>query len=268
MSKRAFAIASHPDDIEFGMVGTLLKLKDAGYEVHYMNIATGSMGTNCYTHDEIVAIRRNEAKTSAESQGIIFHESICDDLEVFYCKELFRQLVPVVREVDPEIILTHGPYDYMEDHVNAGRLAVSAAFCRGMTNCPVTRPAKAVDTPVAVYHSMPHSITDALRRPVIPGMFVNVGDKIETKKAMLGCHKSQKEWLDVSQGMDAYLDEMVWRMEYFGKLSGRYKYAEGWIRHNATGFCAPDFNPLLDALKSDAFVNPAFEASLKVEFPA
>ena len=66
MSKRAFAIASHPDDIEFGMVGTLLKLKDAGYEVHYMNIATGSMGTNCYTHDEIVAIRRNEAKTSAE----------------------------------------------------------------------------------------------------------------------------------------------------------------------------------------------------------
>ena len=268
MSKRAFAIASHPDDIEFGMVGTLLKLKDAGYEVHYMNIATGSMGTNCYTHDEIVAIRRNEAKTSAESQGIIFHESICDDLEVFYCKELFRQLVPVVREVDPEIILTHGPYDYMEDHVNAGRLAVSAAFCRGMTNCPVTRPAKAVDTPVAVYHSMPHSITDALRRPVIPGMFVNVGDKIEIKKAMLGCHKSQKEWLDVSQGMDAYLDEMVWRMEYFGKLSGRYKYAEGWIRHNATGFCAPDFNPLLDALKSDAFVNPAFEASLKVEFPA
>ena len=268
MSKRAFAIASHPDDIEFGMVGTLLKLKDAGYEVHYMNIATGSMGTNCYTHDEIVAIRRNEAKTSAESQGIIFHESICDDLEVFYCKELFRQLVPVVREVDPEIILTHGPYDYMEDHVNAGRLAVSAAFCRGMTNCPVTRPAKAVDTPVAVYHSMPHSITDALRRPVIPGMFVNVADKIETKKAMLGCHKSQKEWLDVSQGMDAYLDEMVWRMEYFGKLSGRYKYAEGWIRHNATGFCAPDFNPLLDALKGDAFVNPAFEASLKVEFPA
>ena len=268
MSKRAFAIASHPDDIEFGMVGTLLKLKDAGYEVHYMNIATGSMGTNCYTHDEIVAIRRNEAKTSAESQGIVFHESICDDLEVFYCKELFRQLVPVVREVDPEIILTHGPYDYMEDHVNAGRLAVSAAFCRGMTNCPVTRPAKAVDTPVAVYHSMPHSITDALRRPVIPGMFVNVADKIETKKAMLGCHKSQKEWLDVSQGMDAYLDEMVWRMEYFGKLSGRYKYAEGWIRHNATGFCAPDFNPLLDALKGDAFVNPAFEASLKVEFPA
>ena len=264
----AMAIASHPDDIEFGMAGTLLMLQKAGYEIHYMNIANGSLGTEKYDYKTIVAMRREEAMNSCKLAGFHYHESICDDLEVFYCKELFRQLVPVVREVDPEIILTHGPYDYMEDHVNAGRLAVSAAFCRGMTNCPVTRPAKAVDTPVAVYHSMPHSITDALRRPVIPGMFVNVGDKIEIKKAMLGCHKSQKEWLDVSQGMDAYLDEMVWRMEHFGKLSGRYKYAEGWIRHNATGFCAPDFNPLLDALKDDAFVNPKFEASLKVEFPA
>ncbi len=262
--KAAFAIASHPDDIEFGMAGTLLKLKDAGYEVHYMNLATGSMGTNCYTHDEIVAIRRNEAKTSAESQGIIFHDSICDDLEVFYCKDLFMKLVPVVREVDPEILLTHGPYDYMEDHVNAGRLAVSAAFCRGMTNCPVSRPAAATNTDVAVYHSMPHSITDQLRRPVIPGMFVNVEDKMDVKKAMLNYHKSQKEWLDVSQGMDAYLDELVWRMEYFGKLSGRYKYAEGWIRHNPLGFCKNDFNPLLDALKGDAFVNEEFENSLKI----
>ena len=268
MSKRAFAIACHPDDIEFGMAGTLLKLKKAGYEVHYMNIANGSMGTNCYTRDEIVRIRREEAKTSAESQGIIFHESLCDDLEVFYCKELFRQLVPEVREVDPEIILTHGPYDYMEDHVNAGRLAVTAAFCRGMTNCPVTRPVKAVDTQVAVYHSMPHSITDTLRRPVIPGMFVDIADQIEIKKSMLACHKSQKEWLDVSQGMDAYLDDMVYRAEYFGKMSGRYRYAEGWIRHNAAGFCADDFNPLLDALKEDAFINPRFEESLKVEFPA
>ena len=57
----------------------------------------------------------------------------------------------------------------------------------------MTRPAKAVDTQVAVYHSMPHSITDTLRRPVIPGMYVDIADQIEVKKAMLACHKSQKE---------------------------------------------------------------------------
>ena len=65
-----------------------------------------------------------------------------------------------------------------------------------------------------------------------------------------------------------YLDDMVFRAEHFGKMSGRYRYAEGWIRHHPAGFCADDFNPMLDALKDDAFVNPRFEASLQVEFPA
>ena len=41
----AFAVAAHPDDIEFMMGGTLLLLGKAGYDLHYMNIATGSMGT-------------------------------------------------------------------------------------------------------------------------------------------------------------------------------------------------------------------------------
>ena len=132
MSKAAFAIACHPDDIEFGMAGTLIKLKEAGYEIHYMNIANGSLGTNQYDYKTIVAMRREEAMNAAKLIGAHYHESICDDLEVYYCQELFAKVVPEIRDVDPEIVLTHGPYDYMEDHVNAGRIATTAAFCRGM----------------------------------------------------------------------------------------------------------------------------------------
>ncbi len=265
--KRAFAIACHPDDIEFGMAGTLLKLQAAGYEIHYMNIANGSLGTNQYDYPTIVAMRREEAMNAAAKIGAIYHESICDDLEVFYNPELFGKLVPEIRDVDPEIILTHGPYDYMEDHVNAGRLAVSAAFCRGMTNCKTSRPAKAVDTPVAVYHSMPHSLSDPLRRPITPGLFVDITTTIETKKQMLACHRSQKEWLDISQGMDAYLEDMVTKGRYFGRLSGCFDYSEGWIRHNPAGFCGENFNPLVEALGRDAWINPKFEAAIRVEFP-
>ena len=43
--KRAFAVAAHPDDIEFFMAGTLMRLGEAGYELHYMNVADGSCGT-------------------------------------------------------------------------------------------------------------------------------------------------------------------------------------------------------------------------------
>jgi hypothetical protein len=153
----------------------------------------------------------------------------------------------------------------MEDHVNAGRVATTAAFCRGMTNCKCSRPAKAVDTPVAVYHSAPHSLTDTLRRPVIPGMYVNIETTVQTKKDMLCCHRSQKDWLDISQGNDAYLEDMESRARYYGKLSGRYTFSEGWIRHNHLGFCGPDFNPMLDALGENCFVNQKFEDSLKLE---
>ena len=265
MAKAAFAIACHPDDIEFGMAGTLIKLKNAGYEIHYMNIANGSLGTNQYDYKTIVAMRREEAIAAAKLIGAHYHESICDDVEVFYTKDLYAQLVPEIREVDPEIILTHGPYDYMEDHINAGRLVVSSAFFRGMTNCKCSRAVPPVNTEVAVYHSAPHSLTDQLRRPVIPGMFVDIKDEVQTKKDMLCCHRSQKDWLDISQGNDAYLDDMESRARYYGKLSGKFTFAEGWIRHNHLGFCGPDFNPMLDALKDDCFVNQKFEDAIKIE---
>lgn len=255
MSKTAFAIACHPDDIEFMMVGTLIKLKEAGYEIHYMNIANGSLGTNQYDYETLVKMRRQEAIDACAVIGANFHESLCDDLEVFYCKETLERLVPVVRDVAPEIILTHGPYDYMEDHINAGRLAVSAAFCRGMTNFKCNPPREAIEGKVAVYHSMPHSLTDQLKNPVIPEMLVDVSSTIETKKTMLACHRSQKEWLDVSQGNDAYLIDMEQRCEHFGRMTPGFKCAEGWIQHSHVGFCDPQDNPLADALGDLVYFN-------------
>ena len=264
MKKTAFAIACHPDDIEFMMAGTLIKLQEAGYEIHYMNVANGSLGTNQFDYKTIVAMRREEARNAAKVIGAVFHESLVDDLEVYYERATLERLVPVIREVAPEIILTHGPYDYMEDHINTGRLAVSAAFCRGMTNFKCNPPHPAVDGNVAVYHSMPHSLRDQLRRPVIPGIFVNIGSTIEQKKQMLSCHKSQKECLDSSQGNNAYLIDMTDKGRYFGTMSKRYEFAEGWIRHNGVGFCGPDDNPLLAALGADAFVNETFEQQINL----
>lgn len=260
MTKTAMAIACHPDDIDFGMSGTLMMLKKAGYEIHYMDVASGSLGTAEYTYDEIKRIRREEAMNAAKTIGAIFHESITDDLEVYYTPELLAKLVPVVREVAPEIILTHGPYDYMEDHTNTGRLAVSAAFCRGMKNFKCT-PTEIVTNDVCVYHSMPHSITDGLRRPLTPEIYVDVTSVIDTKVKGLCCHVSQKNWLDLSQGKDAYIDDLLGKANYWGKRSKTFKQAEGWLRHNHLGFCAPDFNPLVDALKSinAVYVDPEFE---------
>ncbi len=165
MSKVAFAVAAHPDDIEFLMAGTLMLLGEAGYELHYMNLANGSLGTTQYDTETIVEMRRQEAIAAADSIGATYHESICDDLDIFYDRDTLARLASVMREVAPEILLTHSPVDYMEDHTNACRLAVTAAFARGMPNFPVIPPRQPIAQKVTVYHAQPYSNHDPLRPP-------------------------------------------------------------------------------------------------------
>ena len=138
MPKTAFAIAAHPDDIEFMMSGTFMLLGAAGYELHYMNMPMATWARRSTTRRPLWpcgAARRMEA---AASIGAVFHESICCDLDIFYDRSTLASVASVMRDVAPDIVLTHSPVDYMEDHVNAGRLAVTAAFARGMPNFPVT----------------------------------------------------------------------------------------------------------------------------------
>ena len=61
MPRRAFAIAAHPDDIEFVMAGTLLHLRTAGYEIHYLNVANGCCGSSVTDATTTARIRRDEA---------------------------------------------------------------------------------------------------------------------------------------------------------------------------------------------------------------
>src|SRR4051794_38508101 len=112
------AIGAHPDDIEFLMAGTLLLLKDAGFETHYMNLASGSLGSLVHGPAKLRAIRRREGQAGARVLGATFHPSLVDDLEIFYDDKTLRRLAAVYREVAPAILLLPSPQDYMEDHTN------------------------------------------------------------------------------------------------------------------------------------------------------
>ena len=247
--KRAIAIGCHPDDIEFMMAGTLIRLKKAGWEIHYLNVANGALGTDTLPVDEVVRIRRGESISAAEKIGAVYHESLAQDLAIFYEKELLAKVAAVVRDVEPEVVLTHYPNDYMEDHSTVCRLAVSAAFARGMTNFETTPQKTVTSQPVALYHAMPYGLYDPLRRPVTPDFYLDISEEIDLKTDLLACHKSPKEWLDVSQGQDSYLITLRDMMREMGTQSGQYEYAEGWIRHLHLGLGPENFDPLADVVK-------------------
>lgn len=259
---RALAIAAHPDDIEFYMAGTLRLLHDAGWETHYLNLSSGNLGSVDRGPAATARIRRREARAAAEVLGAVWHPPFCNDLEVFYDTPTLRRLCAIVREVSPAVILTHSPRDYMEDHANVSRLAVTAAFARGMPNYRTTPARPPIATDVTIYHASPHGLRDPLRRRVLPGAFADTTSVHERKRDALACHESQRTWLDASQGMNSYIRTMETFSRELGRRSKKFRHAEGWRRHSHWGFCAEDADPLREALGSKYLVNAAYERSL------
>jgi LmbE family N-acetylglucosaminyl deacetylase len=209
------------------------------------------------------SIRNTEARSAAKILGAHFHASLTEDLEIIYNLELLRALAAIIREVKPGIVLTHSPQDYMEDHMNTSRLAVTAAFTRGMPNFKTVPPRPTADYDMTVYHAMTHGLCDQLRRRLVPGAFVNTTSVHKTQLKALAAHKSQQNWLDVSQGLNSFLLAVEDMSLAVGRLSKKFKYAEGWRRHLHFGYCSPEADPLEEALGKNYLVNQAYERSLQ-----
>ncbi len=257
------ALFAHPDDIEFVAAGTLLLLAERGWELHYMNLCTGNGGSVEMDGPTTARTRLAEAQEAARLLDATFYPPICDDLELTYSVPLLRKVAAVVRQAKPSIVLTHSPQDYMEDHMFASRLAVSAAFTHGIPNFQTDPPADAFFHDVTVYHAMPHGLCDPLRRSLQAELYVNTASVHARKRAALAAHASQKNWLDVSQGMDSYLVSMDEASAAVARRAGRFDHAEGWRRHLHLGFSAREINPLAEALGDLAWTNPDYEATLR-----
>ena len=261
----AIAIGAHPDDIEFAMAGTLLQLQAAGWEIHYFNLSCGNLGSVKLNAAQATRTRTREAKSAAKILGAKYHASICNDLEIMYDVPTLRKVAAVIRKSKASVVLTHSPVDYMEDHTNTCRLAVTAAFAHGMPNFKSTPSTRPFANKVTVYHAMPHSLRDPLRQRVMAGAFVNATPVRTRQVKALAAHQSQQDWLDVSQGMNSYIQAGEEVSRTLGKLSKKFKFAEGWRRHLHFGFSSEELDPLKDVLGKNYLVNQKYERALEKE---
>jgi LmbE family N-acetylglucosaminyl deacetylase len=242
------AVFAHPDDIEFRAAGTLLLLRARGWEVHCCNLSSGDLGGVRHGRARIAAIRRAEAREACRRMDFGWHPPIGHDLGILYTPANIRRVCALIREVRPTILLTHPPADYMEDHTETCRITVTAAFARGVPNYRSLPPRRAAPGPLTLYHATPHGLRGPLREAIRPELFVDTASVHAAKRAALACHASQKEWLDVSQGMDSYLAAMDAEAAMVGRLSGKFPAAEGWTRHLHLGFGREEDDPLSEAL--------------------
>src|SRR3954452_19953174 len=80
---RVLALHAHPDDLEFQCAGTLALLREAGCSVSMATMTPGDCGSAEHDAEAIAAIRRGEAKASADRIGA---EYVClefRDLAIF-----------------------------------------------------------------------------------------------------------------------------------------------------------------------------------------
>ncbi len=251
-NKRVLAIGAHPDDVEFMCSGTLKLLKDSGYKIYIGIVSKGDLGSAEYSIVETTKVRRKEALNAAElldAELTILGES---DLRIFMDDKTRMKITEYIRKVEPLIVFTHPPHDYMVDHEVTSNLVRFGCFAAPIPNYLTydPDPARPIGSIPYLYYFAPIEGKDIYGRFVPQDIYVNISDVIDFKVKMLSLHESQRNWLLKQHGMDKYTESMKNTCKILGERCG-FNYAEGFIQHKGNAY--PDKNILKDILRDYVF---------------
>ncbi|MFH1883635.1 MAG: PIG-L family deacetylase [Planctomycetota bacterium] len=227
--KTILGLFAHPDDAEFMCAGTMALLHKKGWQIHIATMAPGDCGTVEYSREEISRIRRAEAAKSASILDGSYHCLECGDVFIMYDRPTLLKAIELVRKVQPAIVFTLSPSDYMVDHEMASRLAQTACFAGGVVNIE-TAGAEPFEPVPYLYYLDPVEGKDNFGAEIKAGTIVDITSVMETKEKMLCCHESQRNWLLKHHGIDDY----VITMKKLGEQRGREinsRFAEGFRQH-------------------------------------
>lgn len=233
MQKKVLAILAHPDDAELMCAGTLALLKKRGWEIHIATMAPGDKGTAVHTREEISRIRKAEAAKSAAILEGTYHCLEFEDAYILYDRASINATSGLIRKIQPDIVITASPQDYMVDHEMTSMIVQTACFVCGVKNMEVEEPA--FEPVPYLYYTDPMDGVDKLGNPIIPSMYVDITSEITTKENMLACHASQRDWLLKHHKVDEYLLAMKRFAAVRGKDAG-LEYAEGFRQHLGHGY--------------------------------
>lgn len=225
---RILAVGAHPDDIEILCAGTLLRYADAGHQIMMAVATNGEQGHVTIMPNELAAIRKTEAEASAAVAGAQLFWMGYPDQFLFHDKATRLHFIEIIRQADPDIIITHNPNDYSQDHKTVSELIFTASFQAGVPHIFTDTPA--IKKLPALYYMDNVTGTDFL-----PTELVDISSTMDRKVAMLECHQSQLVWLKEHDNLDVV--NMMKTVGKFRGLScqGNVAYAEGFTRLDAWG---------------------------------
>ncbi len=199
----ALVITAHADDAEFGAAGTVAQWVREGKEVVYVVCTNGDKGTTdrSVKPEDLARVREEEQKAAARVLGVrevVFLDHPDQSLED--TPEFRKEIVRVIRQFRPRIVVTSDPYRryiWHRDHRIAGQVTLDAVF-------PLARDHLAY--PDLIQEGLePHKVEEILFWAAEDINFrSNITETFDLKVMALHCHKSQvkeignphlEEWL-------------------------------------------------------------------------
>jgi LmbE family N-acetylglucosaminyl deacetylase len=202
---RVLVVTAHPDDVDFGASGTIATLIDAGAEVTYCIVTDGDAGGFDPTvpRSEIPGIRRAEQRAAAAAVGVTDVRFLgYRDGELTVSHDLRRDITRVIRQVQPERVLTMSPVRNWDrigashpDHMAAAEATVQAIYpdARNQFAHPTLMNDEGLGEWVVPELWMFGSPT--------PNTWVDVTDQLPRKLDALRAHVSQTAHMEDLEGM-------------------------------------------------------------------
>lgn len=225
------AIGAHPDDVELGVGGLIVKWVRAGVKVAILDLTRGEMGTRGSVEE-----RADEAAQAARILGVLHRgNAALPDGAIANSTVQQHALVPWIRQYRPRIILSHAPVDRHPDHRRAHDLVRDANFFAGLAG--VGAAGEPYRAPMLYFYA-PY-VDDSND----PDLVVDVSETFETKLEALRAYRSQfhnpaysgRETLVSSQ---AFWESIPLRARYWGTRIG-VAYGEPLMAHGPLGVQLP-----------------------------
>ena len=194
---RILAIGAHPDDVEFGCGGTLIKYARQGHDVSLLVMTDGGGGGDG-------RIRRQEQQAAGDILGVsrLFWGEY-PDTAIPLDRESIQRVERVILAVRPDFIFVHSQDDTHQDHRHLSVATITATR--------YTRNVLFYEGPTTQNFS--------------PNVFVEIDGVLQDKIAALQAHKSQVTKTNI-EGMNIL--DIVQSSAHFRGIQGRVRNAEAF----------------------------------------
>ena len=217
------AIGAHPDDVELGCGGTIIKLISEGKTVSVIDLTEGELGTRGTSET-----RAQEAADAAKLLGLTARENLKMKDGFLNNSEYYQlKIVEKIRKYKPTIVLANAIDDRHPDHAKAAKLVSDACFLAGLKKVETFEEGELQETwrPKHIFHYIQW-------KNIVPEFVIDISGFMDKKIEACLAYKTQfynpesKEPVTPIATKD-FLESLTYRAQDLGRLSG-VEYAEGF----------------------------------------